>query len=49
MTRLINAYRKLPSPTNRRKLQAYLNKHQMAICLATPEDIEFLRVNNFSI
>ena len=49
MTKLINTYRKLPSITNRRKLQAYLNKHPMALCMARPEDIEFLRVNNFSI
>lgn len=49
MTKLINTYRKLPSPTNRRKLQAYLNRHMMAICLASPEEVEFLRVNNFSI
>jgi len=49
MTRLINAYRKLPSPTNRRKLQAYLDKHVMALCMAHPDDIAFLRTNNFSI
>ena len=49
MNRLINAYRKLPSPTNRRKLQAYLDKHMMALCMARLEDIEFLRINNFKI
>lgn len=49
MHKLINAYRKLPSPSNRTKLQAYLNKHMMAVCLATPEDIAFLRTNNFTI
>jgi hypothetical protein len=49
MHRLINAYRKLPSPSNRTKLQSYLNKHMMAVCLATPEDIAFLKANNFSI
>jgi hypothetical protein len=49
MNRLINTYRKLPSPSNRVKLQNYLNKHMMAVCLATPEDIAFLRANNFSI
>jgi hypothetical protein len=49
MHKLINAYRKLPSPSNRAKLQTYLNKHMMAICLATPEDIAFLRANEFTI
>lgn len=49
MQKLLNAYRKLPSPTNRAKLQAYLNKHMMAVCLALPEDIAFLRAHNFEI
>jgi hypothetical protein len=49
MTRLLNAYRKVPSPSNRAKLQAYLNKHKMAVCLALPEEIEFLKANEFSI
>lgn len=47
MLKLINAYRKLPSPTNRRKLQAYLDKHFMATCMTTPENIAFLRGNGF--
>lgn len=47
MEKLINAFRKLPSPSNRAKLQAYLNKHPMAICLA-PHHGEFLRGNGFS-
>jgi hypothetical protein len=49
MHKLINAYRALPSPSNRAKLQKYLDKHMMAICLATPEDIAFLRANSFNI
>jgi hypothetical protein len=49
MSKLINAYRKLPSPTNRAKLQAYLNKHMMAVCTASIEDIAFLRANEFNI
>ena len=47
MTRLINAYRKLPSPTNRRKLQAYMAKHEMAVCLLLPEEVAFLAANGF--
>jgi hypothetical protein len=49
MQKLINAYRKLPSPSNRAKLQTYLNKHTMAVCLALPEDIAFLRTHEFTI
>ena len=49
MQKLLNAYRKLPSPSNRAKLQAYLNKHLMAVCLASIEDIAFLRAHNFEI
>jgi hypothetical protein len=49
MQKLLNAYRKLPSPTNRAKLQAYLNKHMMAVCMASIEDIAFLRANEFNI
>ena len=49
MTKLINAYRKMPSPTNRAKLQAYLDKHMMAICMTTPEDVAFLKANEFKI
>lgn len=32
MSRLINNYRKCPTPSNRRKLQDYLNRHMMAVC-----------------
>jgi predicted nucleotide-binding protein len=49
MHKLINAYRKLPSPSNRVKLQKYLDKHMMAVCLATPDDIAFLRANDFKL
>ena len=49
MTKLINAYRKMPSPTNRAKLQAYINKHMMAIRMATPEDVAFLKMHEFKI
>lgn len=49
MAKLIAAYRKLPSPTNRAKLQAYLDKHMMAVCMATPEETAFLRANEFRI
>jgi hypothetical protein len=47
MTKLINIYRQLPSPTNRRKLAAYLAKHPMATVMATADELQFLRVNSF--
>jgi len=47
MKRLIVAYRRLPSPTNRRKLAAYIAKHPMVICVATSEELEFLVANHF--
>lgn len=49
MSKLIAAYRKIPSPKNRARLQSYLDKHMMAICLATPEDIAFLKAHEFKI
>ena len=47
MAKLIDAYRKLPSPTNRRKLEAYIAKHFMATCCLSDEDFHFLKVHGF--
>lgn len=49
MQKLLTAYRNLPSPSNRAKLQTYLNKHMMAVCLATPEDQAFLKAHEFKL
>ena len=49
MQKLLNKYKTLPSPANRAKLQAYLDRHMMAVCLATPEENAFLRANGFKI
>lgn len=49
MSRLINAYRKCPSPSNRRKLQTYLDRHTMAVCLASEAELAFLKANEFKI
>lgn len=49
MQKLLNAFRANPTEANRTKLQKYLNKHMMAICLATPEDQAFLKANQFKI
>jgi hypothetical protein len=45
--RLIAAYRKMPSVSNRHKLAVYLDRHMMAVCMATPEEIVFLRTHGF--
>ena len=47
MSKLIKMYRNLPSPSNRAKLQAYLNRHMMAVCLATDSEREFLAAHGF--
>jgi len=49
MNKLIETFKKAPTPSNRVRLQAYLNKHMMAICLATPEQVTFLKTHGFSI
>ena len=49
MTKLINTYRAMPSPTNRIKLQKYLQAHMMAVCMASPEELAFLKANEFKI
>jgi hypothetical protein len=47
MSKLIAAYRALPTPTNRAKLQTYMDRHQMAVCMASLEEVAFLRSNEF--
>ena len=49
MSKLINTYRKCPSPANREKLQRYINRHIMAICIASADDIAFLKTHEFKI
>ena len=38
MSKLIAAYLANPTDKTRTRLVAYLAKHQMAVCLATPEE-----------
>ena len=49
MAKLIETFRNLPTPANRAKLQTYLRKHMMAVCMATPEELAFLKAHGFSI
>lgn len=48
MTKLINTYRARPTLANRERLQTYLKRHPMAICMATDEECKFLIANSFS-
>jgi hypothetical protein len=49
MQKLLIAFRTAPTPANRQRLQTYLNKHVMALCLALPEEIAFLKANDFTL
>lgn len=47
MNKLLETFIKNPNEQTRAKLQAYLNKHMMAICMATPEQQQTLKQNGF--
>ena len=47
MTKLINAFRAVPTAANRTKLAVYLRRHSMATCFATQEELIFLRTHEF--
>lgn len=47
MTKLINAYRAAPTEANRTRLQKYLNKHMMAVCMASQQELAFLKTEGF--
>ena len=49
MDKLINAFRALPNDANRSKLQAYINRHMMAVCLLTAEDQHYLIDQGFTL
>jgi hypothetical protein len=49
MNKLLEIFIANPTEKNRIKLQNYLNKHLMAVCMATPEQNQILRANGFQI
>jgi hypothetical protein len=49
MQKLLNAYRTNPTPANHAKLQAYLNKHMMAVCMLSIEETAYLRAHGFKL
>lgn len=48
MTKLLEAFIANPTDQARARLQAYLNKHMMAVCMATPEQQQILKTNGFN-
>ena len=49
MSKLITTFRAVPTDANRAKLQKYLDKHMMAICMASADEVAFLKANEFKI
>jgi hypothetical protein len=49
MTKLIATYRRLPTPTNRRRLQAYIANHPASWVLASEAERDFLTANQFEV
>ena len=47
MATLLKAYRAAPTAANRAKLARYLDRHAMALCLATAEEYAVLKANEF--
>ena len=49
MNKLLEAFIKNPTEQTRAKLQAYLNRHMMAICMASPEQKQALKQHEFKV
>ena len=49
MHKLLEQFKADPSEKNRVKLLNYLNKHMMAICVASPDDQKFIKTHIFKV
>lgn len=47
MQKLIVAFNANKTDTNRAKLQTYIRKHPMSVCLLLPAEVSFLKANGF--
>jgi hypothetical protein len=47
MNKLLEAFLKNPTEQTRAKLQTYLAKHPMAVCMASPEQHQVLKQHGF--
>ena len=43
MQKIINTYRAAPTDANKAKIQSYLRKHPMAVCMLMPAEFQFLK------
>jgi hypothetical protein len=49
MAKLITAFITAPTDAARARLQKYINKHMMSVCLLTPSETAYLRANGFKL
>jgi hypothetical protein len=49
MSKILESFRAAPTPANRVKLEKYLAKHMMALCLASADEVAFLKANGFKV
>jgi hypothetical protein len=49
MSKLIALFKTAPTDANRAKLNTYMLKHMMAVCMLSIEETAFLRANGFKL
>jgi hypothetical protein len=49
MSKLIALFKTAPTDTNRAKLNTYMNRHMMAVCMLSIEETAYLRANGFKL
>ena len=49
MTKLLTAYMANKTEASAKRLQSYLSKHMMAVCMASPEELATLRAEGFKL
>ena len=49
MSKLIALFKTAPTDANRAKLNTYMNRHMMAVCMLSAEETAFLRAHGFKL
>lgn len=49
MSKLIQKFQAAPTEANRVRLTQYLRMHSMAVCMATADELSFLKSNEFPV
>lgn len=49
MPKLIALFKIAPTDVNRAKLNTYMNRHMMAVCMLSIEETAYLRANGFKL